>query len=400
MEKILLGKIISSEVADNRYQNAWSSCQMCKIHQSGQNLGESTCVCLEHRQDSRQGQWSFVRGGAPPEPRWTVDYFSFYSPPFPPHFFLPTLALQWAENFCATDVKHIVQESMILEAGYEAEAHKVVTDDDYILTVYRWLLRAHTNSYTMYRIVGKGPVIFLQHGMVGSSTAWYLLAKRTWYWEKVSQDAGRCSTRRSSLSPRRAGLWCLVGQLQREPWEQVPLDSRSDLGVSSLREHKTLDPDNDDEYWQFAQDEMSKYDLPSQLNYVLQITNKKKGVVWIFHKYIKSFPTDFLYGPFYGHNDVHGDELNGPHLGRQGRAGRLPGACGFCCTHEESCKGKRKHCHLKIWKFINTQASVNYAKDWLGQLFPILGRPSQLAELYHSEFNPELFSQGAYVYFF
>ena len=67
----------------------------------------------------------------------------------------------------------------------------------------------------------------------------------------------------------------------------MPLNSRSDLAVSSPREHKTLDPDNDDEYWQFAQDEMSKYDLPSQLNYVLQITNKKKGVVWIVHKYIK-----------------------------------------------------------------------------------------------------------------
>ena len=66
---------------------------MCKIHQSGQNLAESTCVCLEHRQDSRQGQWSFVRGGAPPEPRWTADYFCFYFPPFPP-FFLPILALQ------------------------------------------------------------------------------------------------------------------------------------------------------------------------------------------------------------------------------------------------------------------------------------------------------------------
>merc|ERR1712013_545191 len=95
-------------------------------------------------------------------------------------------------------------ESMIIEAGYEAQAHKVVTDDDYILTVYR--------------IVGTGPVIFLQHGMVGSSTVWMLAGPQ----------------------------------------------------------HKTLDPDNDDEYWQFAQDEMSKYDLPSQLNYVLQITNKKK----------------------------------------------------------------------------------------------------------------------------
>jgi len=37
-----------------------------------------------------------------------------------------------------------------------------------------------------------------------------------------------------------------------------------------------LDPDTDDKFWQFSQDEMSKYDLPSQLNYVLQSTKKKK----------------------------------------------------------------------------------------------------------------------------
>ena len=28
-------------------------------------------------------------------------------------------------------------------------------------------------STLVYRIVGKGPVVFMQHGMVGSSTAWY-----------------------------------------------------------------------------------------------------------------------------------------------------------------------------------------------------------------------------------
>ena len=42
------------------------------------------------------------------------------------------------------------------------------------------------------------------------------------------------------------------------------------------REHESLNPDTDDEFWQFSQDEMSKYDLPSQLNYVLQNTKKEK----------------------------------------------------------------------------------------------------------------------------
>ena len=80
MEKILLGKIISSVVADNRYQNAWSSCQMCKIHQSGQNLAESTCVCLEQRQDSRQGPLGLssevarLRNHDGP---WTISLFTF-----------------------------------------------------------------------------------------------------------------------------------------------------------------------------------------------------------------------------------------------------------------------------------------------------------------------------------
>ena len=67
---------------------------------------------------------------------WTISLFTllrflllFSSP--------PSLYSEHRTSVHLSDVKHIVQESMILEAGYEAEAHKVVTDDDYILTVYR-----------------------------------------------------------------------------------------------------------------------------------------------------------------------------------------------------------------------------------------------------------------------
>jgi lysosomal acid lipase/cholesteryl ester hydrolase len=42
------------------------------------------------------------------------------------------------------------------------------------------------------------------------------------------------------------------------------------------REHETLDPDRDNDYWQFSWDEMAKYDLPTQLNYVLEKTGKEK----------------------------------------------------------------------------------------------------------------------------
>jgi len=69
-------------------------------------------------------------------------------------FFLPSVYT----SFLASDLRST--ESLIIDAGYKAEAHKVVTADQYILTIYR--------------IVGKGPVVFMQHGMVGSSTAWLL----------------------------------------------------------------------------------------------------------------------------------------------------------------------------------------------------------------------------------
>ena len=128
-----------------------------------------------------------------------------------------------------------------------------------------------TSGTLLYRIVGKGPVVFMQHGMVGSSTAWYIT---TWTWLVIENQAP-CWTRpwSSSLPTCGRGLRCLVGQLPRKPWEQV--DKYSDL-YSSCREHQIFDPDTEDEFWQFSQDEMSKYDLPSQLNYVLQFTNKKK----------------------------------------------------------------------------------------------------------------------------
>jgi len=121
---------------------------------------------------------------------------------------------------------------MIAMAGYKSETHKVVTEDHYILTIHR--------------IVGTGPVVFMQHGLEDSSSAWVL----------AGTDHGAPGFR---LAEQGYDVW--LGNFR---------------GNHYGREHATLDPDKDNEFWQFSWDEMAKVDLPTMLRYVLEETGKEK----------------------------------------------------------------------------------------------------------------------------
>jgi len=121
---------------------------------------------------------------------------------------------------------------MITLAGYQAEVHKVITPDGYILTVYR--------------IVGEGPVVFMQHGLEDSSAAWVL----------AGPEHGAPAFR---LAEEGYDVW--LGNYR---------------GNHDSREHQSLDADRDNEFWQFSWDEMAKYDLPTELNYVLEQTGVSK----------------------------------------------------------------------------------------------------------------------------
>jgi len=122
-------------------------------------------------------------------------------------------------------------DAMITLAGYQAETHKVITPDGYILT--------------LYRIVGSGPVVFMQHGLEDSSSAWVL----------AGPDHGAPAFR---LAAEGYDVW--LGNYR---------------GNHDSREHVTLDPNHHD-FWQFSWDEMAKYDLPSELNFVMNHTSKEK----------------------------------------------------------------------------------------------------------------------------
>jgi len=123
-------------------------------------------------------------------------------------------------------------DTMITLAGYQSETHKVVTPDGYILT--------------LYRIVGSGPVVFMQHGLEDSSAAWVL----------AGPDHGAPAFR---LAAEGYDVW--LGNYR---------------GNHDSREHQSLDADRDNEFWQFSWDEMAKYDLPTELNFVMNQTDSQK----------------------------------------------------------------------------------------------------------------------------
>merc|ERR1711990_774331 len=117
-------------------------------------------------------------------------------------------------------------DTMITLAGYQSETHKVVTPDGYILT--------------LYRIVGSGPVVFMQHGLEDSSAAWVL----------AGPDHGAPAFR---LAAQGYDVW--LGNFR---------------GNTYSRGHLSLNPDLDHQFWRFTWDEMAKYDLPTMLDYVME----------------------------------------------------------------------------------------------------------------------------------
>merc|ERR1712241_713817 len=120
----------------------------------------------------------------------------------------------------------------ILDAGYPAERHEVTTDDCYILA--------------LHRIPGEGKVVFLQHGLIDSSAAWVI----------AGPDHGGLAFRLAD-----AGFDVWLGNFR---------------GNTYSRKHCTLNPDQDQDFWKLSWDEMANYDLPAELNYVLEHTGKEK----------------------------------------------------------------------------------------------------------------------------
>ncbi|KAJ8717496.1 hypothetical protein PYW08_005895 [Mythimna loreyi] len=121
---------------------------------------------------------------------------------------------------------------------YPIEEHTVMTDDGYILTVFR------IPPKKQVRDVLKKPVVFLMHGMLGSSDDWLLMGPKKSLAYLLS-DAGY-------------DVW--LGNAR---------------GNKYSRRHVTRWPVMSD-FWQFSIDEIALHDLPAMIDFALEMTKQEK----------------------------------------------------------------------------------------------------------------------------
>ncbi|XP_033107834.1 gastric triacylglycerol lipase-like [Anneissia japonica] len=128
---------------------------------------------------------------------------------------------------------------LITSKGYPAEAHYVNTSDGFILGLQRIPYGRNEKPPTKSR-----PVVFLQHGLLASSTNW-LTNLRNESLGYILADAG-------------FDVW--LGNIR---------------GNTYSRNNSHLKP-SEEAFWEWSFDEMAAIDLPSMVDYVLKVTNQKQ----------------------------------------------------------------------------------------------------------------------------
>ncbi|CAG5013326.1 unnamed protein product [Parnassius apollo] len=123
--------------------------------------------------------------------------------------------------------------------GYAAEEHTVITEDGYILSIFR--IPKGKNCRGRVR----QPPVLLMHGLLQSSDSWL--------------DAGPSAGLAFLISDACYDLW--VGNVR---------------GTYYGRRNVRLNPDADSQFWNFTSHEMGILDVPSIINYMLNETGSSE----------------------------------------------------------------------------------------------------------------------------
>ncbi|XP_058981581.1 lipase 1-like isoform X2 [Musca domestica] len=126
----------------------------------------------------------------------------------------------------------IYKAQLLKKYHYPVEKHFVTTKDNYILG--------------MHRLPRPGaPPIFMMHGLLDSSATWIIMGPQNapaYYFYDNGYDVWLGNSRGNRYS----------------------------------RNHTTMDPDTDPEFWTFSWHEIGIHDLPAMIDYILQQTGFKK----------------------------------------------------------------------------------------------------------------------------
>nr|ALX00066.1 lipase 3 [Melanoplus sanguinipes] len=135
---------------------------------------------------------------------------------------------------------------LVKKYGYPIEKHEVTTKDRYVLTMFR----IPFGKKSPLKEGERRPACLLQHGLMNSADDWVI------------------------IGPERALAYILA-------------DAGYDVWMGNIRgnwysqKHLDLDPESD-EFWQFSWHEHGIYDMPAQIDHVLNATGHEK-IYYIGH---------------------------------------------------------------------------------------------------------------------
>lgn len=148
---------------------------------------------------------------------------------------------------------------LIAHRGYPVEIHEVTTSDGYILELHRipYSRRVPSRFQRSKQFGNKyanrmstRPVVFLQHGLLCSSSDWV-------------------------LNPTDRGLAYMLADRGYDVW------MGNARGNTYSKKHIFL-KESDEAFWRFTWDEMGLYDIPATLEYILRTTGRQK-LIYIGH---------------------------------------------------------------------------------------------------------------------
>ncbi|XP_049620601.1 lipase member J-like isoform X1 [Suncus etruscus] len=129
--------------------------------------------------------------------------------------------------------------------GYPNEKYDVVTEDGYILGLYRIPYGKANSDKSDQRLV-----VYLQHGLFTTASCWI-----------------------SNLPNNSLGF--ILADTGYDVW------MGNSRGTTWSRKHVRLDT-NSEEFWAFSFDEMAKYDLPALINFIVNHT-KQEEIFYVGH---------------------------------------------------------------------------------------------------------------------
>uniref|UniRef100_A0A2A4K7B0 Partial AB-hydrolase lipase domain-containing protein n=1 Tax=Heliothis virescens TaxID=7102 RepID=A0A2A4K7B0_HELVI len=152
------------------------------------------------------------------------------------------------EHKCSDDdpTIHMSTPQLIAIHGYPAQSHTIVTSDGYILTVHRIPYSKNSTNKASPR-----KTVLLHHGLLGSSADWII------------------------PGPQK-GLGYILADAGYDVW------LANVRGNTYSRAHVTIHTDTF-EFWNFTFHEVSQYDLPAVIDYIMEVKGWDVKINYIGH---------------------------------------------------------------------------------------------------------------------